>query len=182
MRITIAATAHNSITMEESVIIDTTKRTSATLLFFVSVLATVALGTVIAYCSGIMSGINRLGGIPFGLPDWLVITIPPVLFLHMGLALFFVLRREVKDEMMRAVRTWTWVMWSVLMLVTAFTPYFIFHNMPVASFVMATIMTAFAIGTTILCYRQSIAAGVIMTVFLIVSALIMIYLAYWALV
>ena len=52
--------------------------------------------------------------------------------------------------------------------------------MPTAAYIMSSITTALALGTTILCYRQSIAAGVVMTVFLVVVGLIMIYLGYWA--
>ena len=113
-------------------------------------------------------------------PKWLVIATPPILFFHLGLALYFVLRENVYTDNGKMVRGWTWAFWITLFIATAITPFFIYHNMPTAAYIMSSITTALALGTTILCYRQSIAAGVVMTVFLVVVGLIMIYLGYWA--
>ncbi len=52
--------------------------------------------------------------------------------------------------------------------------------MPTAAYVLSSITTALALGTTILCYRNAISAGVVMTIFFIVVTLLMVYIGYWA--
>ena len=150
-------------------------------LFWVTVLATVGIGLTISYCSGIFGKVSAYASnLPFIIPKWLVIATPPVLFLHLGIALFLVLNENVYTSYGRMVRGWTWAFWIALFISTAITPYFIYHGMPIAAYIMSTIATALAVGTTILAYRGSIGSGVVMTVFTVVVALIMIYLAYWA--
>lgn len=150
-------------------------------LFWACVLTTVGIGLTIAYCSGIFGGVYAYASkLPFRIPRWLVIATPPVLFLHLGIALFLVLNENVYTEYGRMVRGWTWAFWITLFISTAITPYFIYHGMPVAAYIMSTIATALSVGTTILAYRQSVGAGVVMTIFTVVVALIMVYLGYWA--
>ena len=150
-------------------------------LFWICMLATVGIGLAISYCSGIFGRVPAYASrLPFAIPKGWVIATPPVLFVHLGLALFLVLNEQVTDYNGRMVRGWTWAFWITLFIATAITPYFIYHGMPVAAYIMSSITTALAIGTTMLAYRQSIGAGVVMTVFLIVVALIMVYLAFWA--
>lgn len=150
-------------------------------LFWVCVLATVGIGLTIAYCSGIFGRVSGYASkLPFVIPKWLVIATPPVLFLHLGIALYLVLNENVYTDSGRMVRGWTWAFWITLFVATAITPYFIYHGMPVAAYIMSTIATALAAGTTILAYRQTIGGGVVMTVFFIVVALIMFYLGFWA--
>jgi len=166
--------------MEETVIVKNERKMSNTALFWVSVIVTVGVGLAVAYSSGIMAGMGQLIDAPYYFPDWAVIIIPPVLFLHLGLALYFTLRENVYTASGKMVRTWTWIFWITLFLVTAFTPYFVFHNMPVASYAVATIACALALGTAILMYRQSRVAGVLMTIFLLSSISTMVYLGFWA--
>lgn len=166
--------------MENSVIVKTEKRLSGVALFLLCVLATVGIGLTVSYCSGIFGSVPYASRFPFMLPKWVAITIPPVLFLHLGLALFLVLRENVYTYNGKMVRGWTWAFWIVTFIATAITPYFIYHGMPIASYIMSSITTALAFGTMILAYRQSVAAGVVMTIFFIVTALIMVYLGYWA--
>lgn len=162
-----------------SIIAKDEKRPSSIVLFSVIMLATLGLGLTVAYCSGILNGTANLAPTPFTLPDWLVIAIPPVMFFELALGLFFTLRENIYTANGRMVRVWTWIFWCALFLMTAFTPYFIFNGMPIAAYIMATITTALAIGTTILVYRQTLAGGVMMTVFLAISMLVMVYLGYW---
>ncbi len=166
--------------MENSVIVKTEKRLSNVALFLLCTLATVGIGLAVSYCSGIFGRVANSANLPFIIPKWLVIATPPILFFHIGLALYFVLRENVYTDNGKMVRGWTWAFWITLFIATAITPFFIYHNMPTAAYIMSSITTALALGTTILCYRQSIAAGVVMTVFLVVVGLIMIYLGYWA--
>lgn len=166
--------------MEESVIVKSERRPSSVALFFACMFAILGVGTTIAYCSGIMNGVHGLQKAPFVVPDWIVIALPPVLFFHQALAMFLTLRENIYTANGRMVRTWTWIFQVPLFLLTAFTPYFIFNNMIVVAYVMSTVASALALGATILTYRQTIAGGVIMTVFTAVTMLIMIYLAYWA--
>ncbi len=149
-------------------------------LFFACMFAILGVGTTIAYCSGIMNGVSHIEKIPFVVPDWLVIAIPPVLFLHQALALWLTLRQNVYTDTGRMVRTWTWVFQIAYFLLLAFTPYFVFNGMPVAGYIMATLACAAALGATILTYRQTVGGGVLMTILLAVTALVMIYLGYWA--
>lgn len=172
--------AHTNGTMENSVIVKTEKRLSNVALFLLCTLATVGIGLAVSYCSGIFGRVANSANLPFIIPKWLVIATPPILFFHLGLALYFVLRENVYTDKGKMVRGWTWAFWITLFIATAITPFFIYHNMPTAAYIMSSITTALALGTTILCYRQSIAAGVVMTVFLVVVGLIMIYLGYWA--
>lgn len=153
---------------------------SGVALFLVCVLTTVGIGLAISYCSGIFGRVANPSRLPFIIPKWLVIATPPILFLHLGVSLFFVLRENVYTDNGRMTRNWTWAFWITLFIATAITPFFIYHNMPIAAYIMSSITTALAIGTTILSYRQSGGAGVVMTVFFIVVALIMVYLGYWA--
>ncbi|MDE6294325.1 MAG: hypothetical protein K2L88_06880 [Clostridiales bacterium] len=167
--------------MENSVSVNNQKRLSSMALFWVCVLATVGIGLTISYCSGIFGTVSAYASrLPFRIPKWLVIATPPILFVHMGIALFLVLNNNVYDYNQRMVRNWTWAFWLTLFVATAITPYFIYHGMPIAAYIVSSIATALAIGTTILCYRGSIGAGVVMTVFLIVVSLIMVYLGFWA--
>lgn len=167
--------------MENSVSVNNQRRLSSMALFWVCLLTTVGIGLTISYCSGIFGNVSAYASrLPFRIPKWLVIATPPILFVHMGIALYLVLDNNVSSYSERMVRGWTWAFWITLFIATAITPYFIYHGMPIAAYVMATITTALAIGTTLLCYRSSIASGVVMTVFLIVVTLIMVYLGYWA--
>lgn len=174
-------TRHTKSTMNNSMSVNNEKRLSGTALFIITVLATVGIGLAISYSSGIFGTVSGYASrLPFIIPKWLVIATPPVLFLHLALSLFFVLRENVYSDNARIVRNWTWAFWITLFIATAITPFFIYHGMPIAAYIMATITTALALGTTVLCYRASVPAGGIMTVFLIVVTLIMVYLAYWA--
>lgn len=167
--------------MENSVSVNDRKRLSGMSLFWVCLLATVGIGLTIAYCSGIFGKVPAYESrLPFIIPKGWVIAAPPVLFAHMGIALFLILREGVYDYTDRMVRGWSWAFWITLFIATAITPYFIYHGMPVAAYVMSAITTALAIGMTILSFRSSIGAGVVMTIFLIVVTLIMVYLGYWA--
>lgn len=166
--------------MENSVIVKDEKRMSSTALFWVCVLATVGIGLAISYSSGIFGGVVNASKLPFIIPKWLVIATPPVLFLHLGIALYFVLNANVYTQNGKMARAWTIAFWATLFIATAITPFFIYHGMPVAAYIVSSIATALAIGTTILCYTQSTAGGIVMTVFFIVVALIMVYLGYWA--
>ena len=149
--------------------------------FWLCLLTTVGIGLAISYCSGIFGNVSAYASrLPFRIPKGWVIAAPPVLFAHMGIALYLVLDNSVSSYTERMVRGWTWAFWISLFIATSITPYFIFHGMPIAAYVMSTITTALAIGTTLLCYRSSISAGFVMTIFLIVVTLIMVYLAYWA--
>lgn len=138
------------------------------------------VGLTIAYCSGIMDGIRNTANLPFIVPQWLVLAIPPVLFFHQALGLYFALKQNVYTESGRMVRVWTWVFQVSLFFMMAFTPYLAFHNQPLAAYVMSTITAALALGATILTYRQSVAGGVVMTILFLVLSLLMIYLGYWA--
>ena len=150
-------------------------------LFWVCLLTTVGIGLAISYCSGIFGNVSAYASrLPFRIPKWLVIAAPPILFAHMGIALYLVLDNTVSGYTERMVRGWTWAFWISLFIATAITPYFIYHGMPIAAYVLSAVTTAIAIGTTLLCYRSSIGAGLVMTVFLIVVTLIMVYLGYWA--
>lgn len=149
-------------------------------MFLLCVLATVGIGLAISYSSGIFGGVANTSSLPFIIPRWLVIAAPPVLFFHLGLALFFVLRENVYTETGRMVRGWTWAFWIATFIATAITPFFIYHGMPLAAYIMSSITTALAIGTMILSYYNSTAGGVVMTIFFVVVALIMVYLGYWA--
>lgn len=171
---------HTNGTMNNSVTVKTERRLSSTALFWVCVLATVGIGLTVSYCSGIFGRVANASRLPFIIPKWLVIATPPVLFLHLGIALFFALDRNVYSDGARMVRGWLWAFWIATFIATSATPYFIYRGMEIASYVMSTVATALAIGTTILCYRQSIPSGAVMTVFTLVVALIMIYLAAWA--
>ena len=166
--------------MENSVIVKNEKRLSGVALFLLCVLTTVGIGLTVSYCSGIFGNVANTARLPFIIPKWLVIAMPPVLFLHLGVALFLVLRENVYTDNGKMVRGWTWAFWITLFIATAITPYFIYHNMPIAAYIMASITTALALGTMILAYRQSVGAGVVMGIFFIVVALIMVYLGYWA--
>lgn len=153
---------------------------SSVALFLTCVLATVGIGLAVSYSSGILNGTADINGLPFALPRWLAIAIPPVLFFHLGLALFFVLREPVYTESARMVRGWTWAFWIAVFIETAITPFFVYYGMPVAAFVMAAVGTALAAGTTILTYRRTVVGGAVMTIFFIAALLITIYLGYWA--
>lgn len=172
--------AHTNGTMENSVIVNDEKRLSGTALFLLCVLATVGIGLAISYSSGIFGGVANAAALPFIIPRWVVIAVPPVLFLHLGVALFLVLRESVHSETGRMVRGWTWAFWITLFIATAITPFFIYHGMPLAAYIMSAIVTALALGTMILSYYGSTASGVVMTIFFIVVSLIMVYLGFWA--
>lgn len=167
--------------MENSVIVKTERRMSSVALFLVCVLATVGIGLTVSYCSGIFGSVPYASALPFVIPKWVVIAIPPVLFLHLGLALFLVLNQNVYTQNGKMVRGWFVAFWLATFIATAVTPYFIYYGMPIAAYILSSITTATAFGTMILSYRQSVAAGVVMTIFFIVVALIMVYLGYWAL-
>lgn len=166
--------------MENNSVIVNDKRLSGVALFIITMLTTVGIGLAVSYSSGIFGGIANSANLPFVIPRWLVIAAPPVLFFHLALALFFVLRENVYTESGRIIRGWTWAFWITTFIATAITPFFIYHGMPIAAYVMSSVTTALALGTTILSYRQSIAGGVVMTIFFVVVALIMVYLGYWA--
>ncbi len=173
--------AHTNGTMEEQNVIERSeRRPSSTAIFFACLFAIVGLGTTIAYCSGIMNGVGHLEKVPFVVPDWLVIAIPPVVFLHQALALWLTLRQNVYTDNGRMVRTWTWIFQVTLFLMISFLPYFVFNGMPVAAYIVSTITCAVALGATILTYRQTVGGGVLMTILTAVLALVMIYLGYWA--
>ena len=163
-----------------SVIVRNERKISSMALFWLCLLATVGAGLTVAYCSGILGGVNHLAGIPLAIPRWVVIATPPVLFVHLGLALFFVLDQNVYTQNGKAVRACLWVFWVMLFIATAILPYFIVNNMAIAAYIVATIATAFALGTTVLAYNHTIAGGVVMTIFLAAIVLIMVYLGYWA--
>ncbi len=166
--------------MEETVIVKEERRLSNMALMWVSVLVTLGLGLLIAYCSGIFGGVSHIQKSPFVVPYWLVIAVPPVLFLHMGIALYFTLRENVYTSSGKSVRNWTLVFWAALFAALAFMPYFLFHGMPVAAYIVASLAGGLALGTTILMYQQSIPAGLTITILLAVTTIIMIYLGYWA--
>ncbi len=149
-------------------------------LFWVCMIVTLAIGLTVAYCSGIINGVQNIEVAPFVAPDWLVIALPPVLFLHMALPLYLALRENIYTSQGRMVRAWMWVFWLTLFVATAILPYFVFHGMPVAAYIVASLAGGLALGTTILSYQQSIGAGVVMTIFTAVMSVIMIYLGYWA--
>ncbi len=173
-------TAHTNGTMEDSVVVRNQRRLSDAALFWVCTLLTVGIGLAIAYSSGIINGQNGLTNLPYRFPDWSIIVMPPVLFLHLGLALFFALRQNVYTANGRTARVWMWVFWTALFVATSIAPYFVFYNMPLASYIVATIGCALAIGTMILMYYHSTAAGIVMTIFFLVSVSTMVYLGYWA--
>lgn len=166
--------------MEETVVIKNEKRLSDTALFLVSVLGTVGIGLLISYFSGILNGMSRLTNVPYVFPAWSIIIMPPVLFLHLGIAMYLMLRENIYTDGARVVRAWALTFWSLLFIATAITPYFVFHNMAVASYIVSTIGSALALGTMILMYRHSVGAGVVMTIFFLVSVSVMVYLGYWA--
>lgn len=149
-------------------------------LFWVVMLVTLSIGLTVAYSSGILGGVRYIQKAPFVVPDWLVIALPPVLFLHMGLSLFFALRENVYTTGGRMVRTWMWIFWVALFAALSFLPYFVFHGMPVAGYIVSSLAGGLALGSTILMYQHSGAAGVVMTILLAVTTVIMIYLGYWA--
>ena len=153
---------------------------SNTALFWSLLFAIVGIGTTIAYCSGIMNGIRGIQRAPFVAPDWLVIALPPVLFVHQMLAMFMTLKQNVYTTNGRMIRIWTWVFQVTLFLMLAFLPYFVFHSMPVGAYIVSTFTCAAALGATILTYRQTVGGGVLMTILLIVTSIVMLYLGYWA--
>lgn len=166
--------------MENSVIAREERRMSNSALLWTCVLASLAIGLTIAYCSGIFGGVGNIQKSPFTVPDWLVIALPPVIFLHMGLTLYFALRENIYTEGSRMVRAWMWAFWMLQFVAQAILPYFVFHGMPVAAYIVASLAGGLALGTTILAYQHSIISGAIMTVLLAVTSVIMIYLGYWA--
>ncbi len=166
--------------MEQRVVEKEQRRLSDTALFWVCVLLSLAIGLTIAYSSGIIGGVNGIEVAPFTVPDWLVNTLPPVLFLHMGVALFFALRENIYTEKGRTVRTWTCVFWTALFIALAILPYFVFHGMTVGGYIVASIAGGLALGSTILMYFHSVGAGVTMTILTAVVSVMMIYLGYWA--
>ena len=165
--------------MEKSVIANE-RRMSSVALFIVCVLATVGIGLTVSYCSGIFGRVPYASALPFVIPKWVVIAIPPVLFVHLGISLFLVLNQNVYTQNGKMVRGWTIAFWVATFIATAITPYFIYHGMPIAAYILSSITTALAFGTMILSYRQSVGAGVVMSIFFIVVALIMVYLGFWA--
>ena len=165
--------------MEERVI-KSERRMSNTALFWSLVFAIVGIGTTIAYCSGIMNGIRGIQRAPFVAPDWLVIALPPVLFVHQALAMYLTLKQNVYTTNGRMVRLWTWAFQIMLFLLLAFLPYFVFHSMPVGAYIVSTFAAAMALGATILTYRQTVGGGVLMTILFAVTTVVMIYLGYWA--
>ncbi|MCH5158908.1 MAG: hypothetical protein J1F33_06920 [Clostridiales bacterium] len=166
--------------MEEKVIVKSERRVSNTVLFIGCVFAIVGLGLTIAYCSGIFRGVQYIQRTPFVVPDWLVIALPPVLFLHQAIAMFLTLRQNVYSSELRSVRKATWVFQVLLFFTLAFLPYFVWGGMMTGAFAVATIASALALGSTILTYRQTVGGGVWMTILFIVSALITLYIGYWA--
>lgn len=166
--------------MENTVIVKDERRLSSMALFWVSVLTTVGLGLLVAYCSGIFGGVGNIEKSPLVVPDWVVIALFPVIYLHMGIALYFTLNQNVYSSSARGVRAWTWVFWIAYFAAIGMTPYFLFHGMTVASYIVASLAGGLALGTTILMYQQSIGAGITMTILLAVTSLIMVYLGYWA--
>ena len=172
--------AHTNGTMENTVIVKDERRLSSMALFWVSVLTTVGLGLLVAYCSGIFGGVGNIEKSPLVVPDWVVIALFPVIYLHMGIALYFTLNQNVYSSSARGVRAWTWVFWIAYFAAIGMTPYFLFHGMTVASYIVASLAGGLALGTTILMYQQSIGAGITMTILLAVTSLIMVYLGYWA--
>lgn len=179
-RITIGGGGHTNGTMENTVIVKDEKRLSSMTLFWVCVLTTIGLGLLVAYFSGIFGGVNNIEKAPLLVPDWVVIALFPVIYLHMGLALFFTLNQNVYTESGKNVRGWTWVFWLALFAAVSMTPYFLFHGMTVASYITASLAGGLALGATILMYQQSIAAGITMTILLAVVSLMMAYLGYWS--
>lgn len=149
-------------------------------LFWGCLLVIVGIGLAVSYSSGIFGGVANASALPFRIPRWLVIAAPPVLFLHLAIALYLTLDRNVYSDTERVVRGWTWAFFITTFIATAITPFFIYHNMPVAAYIMSTIVTALALGTTMLMYSKTVGGGIVMTVFFIVVALIMVYLGYWA--
>lgn len=149
-------------------------------LFWVCLLTTIGLGLLVAYCSGIFGGVNGIEKSPFLVPNWVVISLFPVIYLHMGLALYFTLNQNVYTQSGKSVRAWTWVFWLALFAAISMTPYFLFHGMTVASYITASLAGGLALGSTILMYQQSAMAGVTMTVLLAVISVMMIYLGYWS--
>lgn len=166
--------------MEQSVIVNAERRPSNVAIFFACMFTILGVGLTIAYCSGIMEGIRNTSSLPFIIPRWIVLSIPPILFFHQALGLFFALKENVYTTGARMVRAWTWVFQVSLFLMMCFTPYLIYHNQPVGAYVMSTITAALALGATILTYRQSIAGGIVMTILFLALSLIMIYTGFWA--
>ncbi|MCH5162128.1 MAG: tryptophan-rich sensory protein [Clostridiales bacterium] len=166
--------------MENTVIVKDEKRLSSMALFWVCMLTTIGIGLLISYCSGIFGGVNNIEKSPFLVPNWVVIALFPVIYVHMGLALYFTLNENVYTQSGRNVRAWTWVFWLGLFAAISMMPYFLFHGMTVASYIVASLAGGLALGTTILMYQQSGAAGVTMTILLAVITVVMIYLGYWA--
>lgn len=166
--------------MEDTVIVKNERRLSNMALMWTCLLATIAIGLTVAYCSGIFRGVDYIEKSPFTVPNWLVIALPPVLFLHMGLSLYFVLRENIYTETGKNVRIWTVVFWTALFAALAMLPYFVFYGMPVAAYIVASLAGGLALGSTILMYIHSVPAGVTMTILLAVTSVIMVYLGYWA--
>ncbi len=166
--------------MEEKVIVKSEKRVSNVMLFIGCMFAILGLGTTIAYCSGIFSGVQYIQRAPFVVPDWLVIALPPVLFLHQAIAMYLTLRQNIYSNELRSIRNASWVFQILLFLALAFLPYFVWGGMLTTAFAVATVACSIALGTLILTYRQTIGGGVLMTILFVVTSLIMIYLGYWA--
>ena len=148
--------------------------------FWLCLIGTVGIGLAISYCSGILRGIGSLSGLPFTLPAWFVIAIPPMLFVVLGLALFFTLRENVYTHNGNVMRAWTVAFWIALFGMIATTPYAMMYNNSVGAYVMITIASALALGTTILMFRQNVAAGVLSAIVLVWAVLIMVYFGFWA--
>lgn len=166
--------------MENSVIVREERRMSDTALFWTCMIASIAIGLTITYCSGIFGGVGNIQKSPFTVPDWLVIALPPVIFVHMGLSLFLALRENAYTVGSKMVRAWMWTFWTLLFVAQSILPYFVFHGMPVAAYIVASLAGGLALGTAILAYQHSISSGIVMTVLLAVTTVIMIYLGYWA--
>lgn len=144
------------------------------LLFFVSTVICTGVGTAIVYASGMLGGLNATGA-AVELPRWVMPLVLPVLFFHIGLLMYFLMRIKPETKNLSVIQGWSIVLGAMLFIATVVMPFELYRNMYLGAFIVTCIMCAFSLAIAIMNTRLSVGATVVMIIFLGVS----IALAYY---
>lgn len=166
--------------MENTLTVNERSALNKTVLFIVCALLVTAAGTAITYCSGVLNGMSRLPQQGYNVPSWIMITILPVLFFHLGVSLFFVLKNSPASAEAKTIRNWSVTLLAVLFTVLCIMPFLMFNGMMTAAFALNCTLTSLSIALAIMDGRYSMGSTIINIPFIIVSALLVLFTGYMA--
>lgn len=168
--------------MENNVVVQETKSKAASVvLFFVCAFFVTGAGTAITYASGVTAGFGAFPSVGWiTIPDWVFIAALPVLFLHIGISLFFVCHQNVYTKSGVAMRTWSIVLLALLFAITCALPFCLFADAMTVSYILACAQACVCLALIILCAKYSVGAMIFMIPFIILTAGMVYLSGVWA--